>query len=150
MDFRLNDSRLGIIRKAYTVSEDLEKLGEESLELAKALEETSNTSLDDDDKARSEVMSEMADVYVMIQRVLRSLEVSDEEFGIYYEYKVRRQLDRLRRRGRRAEAIRIDKLEAEQAERPEVVHERRDRGVLVQGECEGQDSGDGKDLRACT
>lgn len=85
----------------------LAKMREEAGELAEALVGVSGRRFVYDDKARSAVLSEVADVRIMIWRLMWYFGASADELDIYEEYKIRRQLDRLdRRRERRSKELR--------------------------------------------
>lgn len=84
----------------------LAKLREEAGELAEALEEVSGRRFVYDDKARSEVLSEVADALIMIDRLRHYFDVRNDELAVYLNYKIDRQLDRLRRRSRRSKKLR--------------------------------------------
>lgn len=108
MKFRVSDKRLDSTSMEYDFGDTLNKLTEECNELSDAARECQQIGLAFDDKDRSNLLCEVADVWIMIQRTLRKLHVPDKEFGIYVNFKLDRQVDRIERRNADAEKVRID------------------------------------------
>mgnify|MGYP002521256241 CR=1 FL=1 len=94
----IEEAAMDRLAKEYSLEDDIEKMREECSELYEALSLTRSANLITDDKPRAEVLGEMADVWIMIKRLLRSMKVSSKEFSIYTTYKIDRQLDRIERR----------------------------------------------------
>lgn len=92
INFRIDDPDLLQLVMAMDSAHHLEKLSEESRELCE--ESARACRVEMDEKQRSRLLGEVADVLICIDHVLDVLDVSNDEMQIYYDFKVRRQLNR--------------------------------------------------------
>lgn len=97
MKFTLEDSRIETFVAAYGLSETLNKLSEEAEELYLAASDAEHLDLDKCDKKRTALITEIADVLIMIARTIEKVGISKEELDVEFDYKLNRQLVRLRR-----------------------------------------------------
>lgn len=102
----INDISMEIQEKLlnfYDDEDDLEKLDEECQELSESATAISPDEIMDDDKLRSRFVEEIADVLIMIERVLYRFGISDKELQNYIDFKLKRQLERTERAKARKE-----------------------------------------------
>lgn len=81
----------------YDDEDDLEKLDEECQELSESATVISPDEILGDDRLRSRFVEEVADVLIMIERVLYRFGISDKELQNYLDFKIKRQLERIER-----------------------------------------------------
>lgn len=118
INFRIKDPDLLQLVMAMDSVHHLEKLSEESRELCEESAKACRVELDE--KQRSRLLGEIADVMICIDHVLDVLDVSNDEMQIYYDFKVRRQLNREARQkaqrcleeARKASPVRAEDREA--------------------------------------
>lgn len=84
----LNDSRLDEQTRFDSTETLVAKLKEEAMELAQAASDWLDEPVFEE---REHLAEEMADVRICLEKAMRSLPISEEEIGMYIDFKLRRQ-----------------------------------------------------------